>query len=328
MAREESLKLRQLITGYWISQSIYAVAKLGIADRIASGLTHVPALAKALGYDADALTRLLRALASVGLFRQIGEDCFELNELSELLRTDVASSLRDYAIMNGEEQFLAWGKLLDSLKDGRQSFDKSFGEPFFPYLARHPQSEETFQKAMVSVSAEQTRAVLESYDFEGLESLVDVGGGYGGLLFEILRAHPALRGVLFDVPQVIDRVTALPEHCTVARGDFFKEIPSGHDGYLLKYILHDWNDEKATVILKNCRRAISPRGKLLVVEQVVPPGDRPFFGKLTDLHMLVLLGGKERTEPQFRKLFEGAGFRLHRVLPTPYVMSVIEALPA
>ena len=325
------LQLRLLVTGYWISQAIYVVAKLGVPDLLAAGEKKIETIATEAGVDGNTLYRVLRALSGQGLFFEEPERTFRLTSLGRWLTTDIPGSLRYYAIMMGEEQFAIHGHLLESVKTGKSSFAEIFGEPYFSYLQKHPESSRIFNLAMTSVGAEQNRAILDAYDFSGLKKLVDVGGGYGPLLGKILERNPSLHNVLYDLPEVMTQaratITAAPwgDRCEVQSGSFFDEVPSGADAYLLKYILHDWEDELALTILKNCRRAMVPGARLLVVEQVIPAGNEPVFAKFADLHMHVLLGGRERTEKEFRDLLGAAGFKVQKIVPTSYLLKILEA---
>jgi O-methyltransferase domain len=224
--------------------------------------------------------------------------------------------------------------VLHSLKTEETAFDSVFGKPLFPYLTEHPVAAAVFDEAMTNLTRQVTAAVVAAYDFSHFGTLVDVGGGAGTLLTGILRANPALRGVLFDLPHVAEdaqkRIAAagLAERCAIQAGDFFPAVPQGGDAYLLRWIIHDWDDERAVTILKQCRRAMTARSKLLVVEAVIPLGNTPFFHKWIDLTMLVMLGGRERTAAEYRALFEAAGFKLTQIIPTASEMSVIEGIQA
>ena len=325
--------LLQMMTGYWVSQALYVAAKLGVADRLADGPVSCADLAAATGADAPSLYRVLRALASVGVFTETAPGTFALTPLADLLRGDAPGSMRALAIMYAEEQYRAWGDLLHSVRTGRPAFPHQFGTDYFAYLARHSEADRVFNAAMTGWTTQLASAVADAYNFAPFKTIVDVGGSYGTLLAAILRRHPGARGFLFDQPHV---AAAAAEHlaaagvadrCTAVGGDFFVEVPAGGDAYVLAQILHDWDDERSVAILKQCRRAIPGDGKLLVVELVLPQGEEPFFGKWLDLHMLVLLGARERTAAQYDALFQASGFRLTRVIPTPSGPSVVEAVP-
>lgn len=326
--------LLQMTTGHWISQAIYAAAKLGIADLVKDGPKLCEELAQATEVHPHRLYRLLRALASVGVFREEEDGRFGLTPLAEYLQTGVPGSLRALVIMRSELQYQAWGEVLHSLKTGETAFNRVFGQELFPYLTQHPRAAAVFEEAMTTYTTQVAATVVAAYDFSQFGTLVDVGGGYGTLLTAILQAHPAPRGVLFDLPHVVQaaqqRLAAagLTERCAIQAGDFFEAVPSGGDAYLVKWIIHDWDDERSIVLLKNCHRAMTRHSKLLVVEAVIPPGNTSFFHKWMDLTMLVMLGGRERTEAEYHALFEAAGFKLTQITPTTSEMSVLEGVRA
>jgi hypothetical protein len=322
-----------MIVGYWTSQMVYVAAKLGLADHLAEGPRSAEELAKASGTHAPSLYRLMRGLASLGVFREEEGRKFALTPLAEGLRRDEPGSLWAMAVMMGEEHYQAWGGLLGSIQTGESAFDRRFGKPVFDYLAERPDQAAVFDAAMTSIHGRETKGILDAYDFSGLRVLADVGGGNGTTIIQILNQYPELNGLLFDLPNVIDRArgaieaAGLSGRCTTASGSFFEEVPGGADAYILRHIIHDWDDEKSTTILRNVRRAMGSGSKLLVVESVIEPGNEPSFAKLLDLTMLVLPGGQERTEEQYRRLFEGSGFRLAGITPTQAGVSVIEGKP-
>ena len=325
--------LLQMMTGYWVSQALYVAAKLGIADLLADGPVDCEDLAAATDTHAPSLQRVLRALASVGVFTEVSPGSFALTPLAELLRSETPGSMRALAIMYAEEQYRAWGELLHSVRTGEMAFDHQFGMGYFEYLAQHPEADRVFNEAMTGWTHQLVGAVVDAYDFSPFKTVVDVGGGYGALLAAILRSNPSTRGILFEQPHVVasaeEQLAAaeVADRCTFVGGDFFAAVPSGGDAYVLSQILHDWDDERCVAILGQCRRAMPDHGKLLVVELVLPEGDEPFLGKWLDLHMLVLLGGRERTAAEYDTLFRAAGFKLARVVPTPPGPSVVEAIP-
>ena len=325
--------LLQMMTGYWVSQALYVAAKLGIADLLADGPVDCEDLAAATNTHAPSLQRVLRALASVGVFTEVSPGSFALTPLAELLRTETPGSMSALAIMYAEEQYRAWGELLHSVRTGEMAFDHQFGMGYFEYLAQHPEADRVFNEAMTGWTQQLVGAVVDTYDFSPFHTVVDVGGGYGALLATILRNNPGTRGILFEQPHVIasaeeELVAAgVADRCTFVGGDFFVEVPAGGDAYVLSQILHDWDDERCVAILGQCRRAMPDHGKLLVVELVLPAGDEPSLGKWLDLHMLVLLGGRERTAAEYDTLFRAAGFKLARVVPTSPGPSVVEAIP-
>jgi hypothetical protein len=322
-----------MITGYWTSQAIYAAAKLGIADLLADGPRSVDDLARSTRSKPDFLYRVLRALASVGIFSEEPPRRFALTPLAELLRSGVAGSQRSLVLMMGDEHFHVWGNLVDAIQTGDNAFEKVYGLPIFEFLAQNPEKGRTFDEAMTGIHGPETDAVLAAYDFSQIGLLADVGGGNGSTLAGILRRHPAMQGILFDLPHVVARAKApleaagLSSRCRTAGGSFFESVPSGADAYLLRHIIHDWDDEKSLAILRNCRAAIPPGGRLLVVESVIPPGNEHFVGKFLDLTMMLIPGGKERTAEEYRQLYEQAGFRLERIVRTGLEVSVVEGVP-
>lgn len=328
---EPQVAMLQMISGFWISRAIYIAAKLGIPDHLRDGHKTADELAAATGTHAPSLYRVMRALASCGVFTEDEKGGFALTPLSETLRTDAPGSLRAFATVElGEEHYPAWGDLLHSVKTGEIAFDHFFGVPIWEYFAQHPENAKTFADAMTGMTLAINEAVLSSYDFSSISKIVDVGGGHGSLIASILKANPQLQGVLFDAPPVIEgarrRIEAegIGERCEVVAGDFFESVPEGGDAYILKWIIHDWDGERATRILRNCHRAMVEQGRLLLVETVVPEGSEPHFSKFMDLNMLVMTGGCERTEDEYRKLLDASGFRLTRIVPTASLMSVVE----
>jgi hypothetical protein len=312
-----------------VTQMIHVAAELGLADQLAAGEREVADLASACGADPDSLFRLLRGLASLGIFAETGPRRFGLTPLAELLRSDHPHSLRQFARMLGDEQYLSWDDLLHSVRTGESAFRHRYGQGIFAWYQGQPQRAEIFDGAMTDFSRQETAALLASYDFSATSHLVDVGGGRGELLQTVLRAHDHLRGTLFDQPAVVAPVAVsadLEGRLSVQGGDFFTEAPSGADAYLLKHILHDWGDEACLRILAPIRAALAPGGKVLIVEQVIPPGNDPFPGKLLDLNMLVMTeGGRERSPGEYAILLSRAGLSLRRIVPTPSPVSVVEA---
>jgi hypothetical protein len=322
-----------MMTGYWGAQAVYIVAKLGVADLLTDGPRPVEELAAATNSHASSLYRLLRALASVGVFTEVGPRAFALTPMAELLRTGIPGSMRALAITYNEEMYHAWGNMLHSIQTGEPAFAHRFGMGPFPYFMQNPEADRIFNEAMIGYTHQVANAVVGVYDFSVFGTVADVGGGYGTLLAAILQSNPSARGILFDVPHVIDaaqgflNTTGVADRCTGVAGDFFTAVPVGADAYVLSQILHDWEDEQCLTILKHTRRVTPKQGKLLVVELVIPPGNEPFFGKWLDLHMLAIPGGRERTEAEYSTLFRDAGFELTNIVPTPAGPSVVEAVP-
>src|SRR5215467_160263 len=332
-ATPSALALLQQALGFWISRAICVVARLGIADLLKDGPLDTATLAAAAGVHGPSLYRVLRTLASVGIFAEGADGCFGLTSQAEPLRRDAPDSIRDYILLVGEAWYSGPADyLLHSVQTGRPAFERVHGADFFTFLARDPAAAAVFDAAMTSRSAQENAAIATACDFSGLGTLIDVGGGHGSCLAAILRANLGLRGVLFDRPQVVTEArpqleaAGLGERCAVVAGDFFVSLPAGGDAYMLKRVLHDWDDERAGAILRHCHRAMPAHGRLLVIELVLPPGNAPSLGKLFDLLMLVDLGGRERTEADFRTLLAGAGFELTAITPTPSLVSVVEGV--
>ncbi|SIO58037.1 Dimerisation domain-containing protein [Singulisphaera sp. GP187] len=322
-------QMARMITGSWISQAVYVAAKLGLADRLKDGPKGVEELAQTTGTHARSLYRLLRALASVGIFSEDGAGRFQLTPLAETLRSDEPSSQWAMAVMMGEEHYQAWGDLLGSIRTGETAFDRIYGKPIFDYLGERPEQAALFDAAMTSIHGRETQAFLDAYDLSGINVLADIGGGNGRNLIGILQRYPQMNGILFDLPHVIDRArqnleqAGVADRCQLIAGNFFDSIPVEADAYFMRHIIHDWDDEKSTRILGNIRRSMPERATLLVVEHVLPTGNQPSFGKLLDLNMLLLPGGAERTADEFRQLYEAAGFQLSRIVPTQGDLSVV-----
>lgn len=329
------LTMLQMINGYHVSQMIYVAAKLGIADLLKVGPQGVDELAEATGTHAPSLYRLLRALSSLGVFAEDEHGRFELTPLAEPLQKEFPGSLRPWALLAGDPSFWRmWGDLLYTVQTGKSAFNHVFGMGVWEYRAQHPEVNAIFNDAMTNTSMYQTAAIIAAYDFSEIGTLVDVGGGHGTLIAAILKENPAMRGVLFDLPHVVagakDLLNAagVADRCEIVGGDAFKSVPSGGDAYILKFITHGWDDERAIKILRNCHRAMAEGGKLLLVELVIPPGNSPHHGKFGDFHMLVGSEGRERTEAEFGALLEKAGFTLTRIVPTQIDLSVIEGIRA
>ena len=334
MAQEavSSLELLRLATGYWISQSLSVAAALGIADALKDGPRSIDELAAITQTHRPALFRLLRALASVGVFTHAADGCFALTPLARPLQQGAWGSLRALLLQMGSAyRWQPWGELLHSVRTGDPAFAQLFGSQVFDYYARHPDAAALFQEAMSEIASLVAPAVAAAYDFSNMEMVVDVGGGYGALLTTVLQAQPHLRGVLFETPTVATTATrrleaaGLAARCSVVDGDFFTSVPPSGDAYLLQFILHDWDDEHALTILRNCRRAMGPQSRLLLIETLIPPGDAPMLGKLLDLEMLVVCGGREREESEYCALLAAAGFTYLRTVPTLAPLSILES---
>ena len=326
-------QLLQMLTGYWVSQAIITAAKLGLADEIAKKPTTAEELGTAVGANADALHRLLRMLASVGIFAEQADGRFVLTPIAEPLRTGHPDSAHAFVLLLGDEHYQSWGLLDQAVRTGDCAFEMLYGQPVFDYLGKHPEKAKIFDAAMTGVHGRETAAMLDAYDFSGVKVLADVGGGNGTVISEALRRNPHLKGMLFDLPHVVERSrqtiadAGLSDRCMVHGGSFFEAVPQGADAYLMRHIIHDWDDDEALTILKNCRRAMPADGRVLVIEFVIPPGNDPNFGKLLDLNMFVVPGGRERTEAEYRRLYTRSGFELTRIVTTARDVSVIEGRP-
>jgi SAM-dependent methyltransferase len=330
--------LFRMVTGYYVSRAIHVAAKLGIADLLADGPRSHDELAKATGTHADALRRVLRLLASAGVFVEEDHGKFALTPIGACLRAGVPGSMRAAALLFGGITQRAWGDLLHSVETGEPAFRHVFGKGSFDYMAEHPDEATNFDAAMADFTKHIATAVAAAYDFSPFRRIVDVGGGNGALLAGILKANPTLTGIVFDLPKVAVRAAeqirelALAGRCETVGGDFFEGVPGGGDAYLLKHVIHDWNDDRATEILSTCRRAMAAEAKLLLVEGVYPPridqSDESRGAAANDVNMLVCTGGRQRSEAEFRALYDAAGFRLTRIVPTRTPVNVIEGVCA
>lgn len=324
----------EMINAYQVSQAIYVAAQLGIADLLRDGAKSGAELAQLTGMHEQSLYRLLRALASFGVFVEDKYGHFDLTPLAATLQTDAPDSVRAWAIMSGEKwHWDVWGNLIESVKTGKTAVEHTLGKPnIFEYFVQNAPAGNNFDAAMTNLASINNSAIATGYDFSGIHTLVDIGGGYGSHLTTILKANPEIKGILFDQPSVIAgaqefvQENGIAERCELVAGDFFQSVPSGGDAYLLKTVIHDWDEPNAIKILQNCRRAMREDSKLLLVEAVIPPGNTPYFGKLLDLEMLTTSGGRERTEAEYRTLFEAAGFKLTKVYPTASPWKVIEGI--
>ena len=325
--------LMQLGTGHFIAAAIQVVVRLGIPARLGDAALTAAELASSTAVQEDALYRVLRALASVGLFEETTPGRFKLTEAGQALRPGVPGSMYDMALwVTSPFHFKVYGEMMHSVRTGQPAAEKVTGMPVFEYFPRDPELSEIFNNAMTAFSNQVIPAALEAYDFAGIEFLVDVAGGHGGVLTAILQKYPHMRGVLFDLDHVIagarQRIAelGLTDRCQTETGNFFTKVTPGADAYIMKHIIHDWDDDRALRILHNIRTAMgSKKGRVILLESVIQPGNAPDFGKIIDLEMLLMPGGKERTAEEFEKLFTEAGFELTRVVPTKSPLSVIEA---
>ncbi|MGH1419252.1 MAG: methyltransferase [Hyphomicrobiaceae bacterium] len=324
-------KIFQLGFGYIFSGSLAAAAKLKISDHLTDGPKTPEELAKILNVDALSLFRVLRALASQGIYEEDDQKRFKLNASAELLRSDHPHSLRYGAIMLTQDVF--WrpaGEMDDVIRTGEDGMMKFFNAPFFEYLKNNEEAGEVFHYGMSSISDAENEPCAASYDFSQFDTLVDIAGGHGGLLLEALKKTPGLKGVLFEEQHVLDqaRIDEEKGRWDGVVGDFFKSVPEGHDGYMMKRILHDWTDEQCVEILKNIRTAMKPDAKLLIFDCVIPTGNDPHPGKELDVLIMQALPGRERMEEDFERILSQAGLKLNKVYPTPTLMSITEAVVA
>lgn len=316
--------LRGMVVGYRVSQALHCVATLGIADLLKLGPRDADDLARTAGAHADTLCRVMRFLSGVGIFREVEPRRFALTPLGAGLRTDIPNTVDVWAkLLPGEAIWDAWGDLLHSVRTGETTFDHAHGRDFFGYMTEHPTFAAMFNAAMTSDVARLGAAITEGYDFSPITRLVDVGGGHGLQLATILRANPTMRGVLFDRPSAVEGARPILEaagvldRCEIVGGDFFQAVPQGGDAYIMRQIIHDWDDARSVTILRHCREALAtPAGRVLIVEKRVPDDNRRALRTLNmDMEMLVLTGGRERTEAEYGALFAAAGCRLARVVP-------------
>lgn len=329
-------QLLGIVTTAWTSAAIYVAAKLGIADLLKDGPQSVEFLSVATSTHELSLYRTLRAVASVGVFTEVGDKEFANSPMSETLCSDHPRSIRDLVIwVNEPEHWKVYADLMHCVRTGEPAWDKTHGEAVFPYLLKtNTELGSIFNKAMTSLSHQAIGPLLEAYDMSSAPIIADIAGGLGHLLGAILAANPDSTGVLFDLPEVIAAAPEMLESYGVAdrvelmTGDFTEDIPVVADLYILKHIIHDWYDEKDKVILGNIRRNMPDDAKVLIIETVVPEGNEPHFSKIIDLEMLAAPGGMERTASEFERLLEESGLRLSRIIPTKGVMSVIEAVKA
>jgi hypothetical protein len=334
-----SAAMLRMISGFRVSRAIYVAAKLGLADLLKDGPKEVAQLAERTGTHAPSLYRVMRALASVGIFGQDEQGRFTLTPVAATLQSDIPGSLRAWAILVlGEEHYQAWGELMHSVRTGETAFEHFFGVGVFRYEAEHPEHAKIFDAAMANLIGVYNAAVLDSYPFSTIDKLVDVGGGDGSLIVAILKASPKMKGVLFDLPHVKEKANqriadaGLAGHCEIVAGDALVSVPSGGDAYVLSRVINSFDDERALAILRNCRRASTQKSKLLLIERVLP--DRVEHSTaaqgpvLSDLNMMVMSGGRERTAGEHRALLEAAGFAITKIIPTQSEVSLIETVPA
>ena len=324
----------QFTTGMVISAALQPIARLKIPDLLADGPHHISQLAAESATNEDALYRVMRLLASVGVFAELPDKVFAITPMSQLMRSDIPGSLRDMVLwISNPFHFQVHAELEHSVRTGQPAVEKVCGQTAFEAIFSRPEVAYDFNLAMTCFSRRIAPALLEAYDFSGIDTLMDVAGGHGAVLCEILSRYPSMKGVLFDMPNVIEEANChicalkMDERCQTINGDFFDEIPPGADAYYMQHILHDWNDEKCLKILANCRKALTGRagGRLLIVDMVVPENSDPHPSKWLDIEMLLMPGGRERTRPEWEALFTRAGFEITRIVPMKAAESLIEA---
>jgi len=324
----------QLLNGICVAGAIAGLAQLAIPDLVEHGPKSADELAREVGADPRALYRLMRATASVGVLSEGPDGKFSETPMSAVLCSNANPSLRGFAMMHGTDWHArGWGRLDYCVKTGKQALDEVYGMPLFQYFAQCSEAAKIFNQAMSDLSSIDSPAVAEAYSFSGIHSLVDIAGGHGLLLATIMARNPHMKGTLYEMPHVVEGARNGPlkpvmDRCTLASGDMFSSVPAGADAYIMKHIIHDWPDDVCIEILKACRKAVNPGGKLLVVDNVILPGNDFAPGKFLDIQMLIFPGGRERTEKEFRDLFAAAGWRLTRVIPTAVPESIVEGVPA
>jgi hypothetical protein len=324
----------QLLNGAHVAGAVSCLAQLGIPDLLEAAPRSAEDLANAIGADPQALYRLMRATACVGVLSEGPDGKFSQTPMSAVLRRDAQPSLRSFAIMGGLEWHgRGWSHLEYCVRTGKPALEQIYGAPVFEYLKQNPVQGQIFNDAMTELSMIDSPAVADAYDFAGIGSIVDIAGGHGLLLATILKKNPHLRGTLYEMPHVLAGAKGGPlapvmDRCTLASGDMFSSVPVGADAYIMKHIIHDWPDELCIQILKACRASVNAGGKLLVVDNVIQPGNGFSPGKFLDLQMLIFPSGRERTEQQFRDLLAAAGWRLNRIIPTVVPDSIVEGATA
>lgn len=330
---DASQTLGTKIMAFRVTQLIYVAARLRIADLLHDGPRTAEELAQATHAHGPSLYRVLRALAAEGIFAEDEQGRFSMTPLAEPLRTGVPGSQRSTALVFGEPvRWSVWGNLLYTVTTGEPAFQHLYGTTMWEYQAQHPDMNQNFNDFQAAGTSRQTAAVVAAYDFSPINTLVDVGGGNGTLIAAILQAKPNLRGILCDAPHVVSaarpvlEAAGVADRCEIEACDFFSSVPAGGDAYILKYIIHDWDDEHALAILRTVRKAVADGGRLLLVENVIPPGNDPHPAKMTDLQMMIALGGRERSAAEFASLLEQTGFRATNVIQTQSTLSIIEAV--
>lgn len=330
-----AMRIRELATQYFVSRTLHTAAELDVASCLISGAQPVEFIARQVGADADALYRVLRALASIGVFNETAPRVFGNTATSRLLMAEQEGSMRDLVLLFGDPTaWRSWEALMHTLRTGEPSFDQVYGQPIFEYFSGNAEAAGRFDRAMASGTRLTNGAILSAFDFRGIVSMVDVAGGVGAALAHVLQGYPDMRGVVFDLPHVAERAHAhiaaqgLAGRCQFVAGSFFDAVPSGADAYFLKHILHDWGDEDCVRILRSCRAACRPDARLLICERPVPEGNEPSSAKWIDLHMMLSnRGGRERTAQEYDGLLRRSGFSLNRIIATDTPWCLLEAQP-
>jgi hypothetical protein len=324
----------QLLNGAHVAAAVSCLAQLGIPDLVEAGPKSAEELAKEIGTDPQALYRLMRATACVGVLSEQPDGKFSQTPMSAVLRSDATPSLRAFATMYGRDWHArGLSNMEHCVRTGKQAMEKVYGSHIFEYLKQNPSEGEIFNDAMTQISMIDSPAVADAYNFDGISSIVDIAGGHGLLLATILKRNPQMKGTLYELPHVLEGAKNGPlkpvmDRCALASGDMFSSVPAGADAYIMKHIIHDWPDDRCIQILEACRKNVNSGGRLLVVDNVIHPGNDFSPGKFLDLQMLIFPSGCERTEKQFRDLFAASGWQLKRIIPTAAADSIVEGIPA
>ena len=332
-AMPEPFAFFRLVTSYQIPQAIYVAAKLGIADQLSDGPKTLDQLSHATNANAVTLRLLMRALTTIDIFAESADGRFCLTPLAGYLRSDTPYSQRGWALSQAQIGYRAWAELLHTVTSGQPAFEHIFGTGYYDYMAQHPEAAAEWDYSMDQTARDWLGALASIYDFTPIQTIVDVGGGHGTTLANILNAIPTTRGILFDLPHVVAGAGSLlaeagvAERCEVIGGDMFAEVPSGGDAYLIARVLFNWDDQHARMLLQTCRRVMAPRAKLLVIDVVDADADKPKAAAFGDLNLLLLFGGRQRTESEFHTLFASSGFGITRILPTQSHFKLVEAMP-
>jgi SAM-dependent methyltransferase len=333
-----SVRVRETMYAGWLSAAVYSAARLRLADHLAGGACDIDDLAKRTNTHAESLYRLMRALAGAGYFREEGTRRFATTPLADYLRSDAEDSVKDLVLFYGKEVYRAYGALSEAVRTGERAFDSEYGMPLWDYLKAMEDTGEAFRKGMGAISWEEQLPLPLTYDFDGIDTLVDVGGGTGTMLAAVLHEHPTMKGVLVEIPAGIDHTmrhfkeAGVESRVELREGSAFDELPEG-DGYLISCVLHAMDDEQSVRALRRMRDSIRPGGRVIILERIVPTGNEPGLARMLDLTMMLMNGGKERTEQDWRTLLAASGFRFTRAVEMPYFsggaeLYAIEGVPA